>query len=112
MRYRRLDENQDYVFGRGKGGFFVDAPQAVAQAVMTRLSLWEGEWFLNTQDGTPYLSAILGRQNIQTYDDAIRGRINGTIGVLALVFYNSNLDEQRGLLVDATIDTVYGETRL
>lgn len=43
MRYRREDENGDYTFGRGDSGFFVDCPEAVAQAVKTRLQLWQGQ---------------------------------------------------------------------
>ncbi|WP_083331557.1 hypothetical protein [Brucella inopinata] len=39
MRYRKLDENDDYVFGGNLASFFIDQPEAPAQAVKTRLML-------------------------------------------------------------------------
>ncbi len=53
MRYRREDENGDYSFGQGDATFLTDTPEAVAQAVKTRLALWRGQWFLDTEEGTP-----------------------------------------------------------
>ncbi|EJX4360738.1 hypothetical protein OD522_005447, partial [Salmonella enterica] len=67
MRYRREDENGDYTFGRGDSGFFVDCPEAVAQAVKTRLQLWQGQWFLDVNEGTPYEQTIIGKQVSEVY---------------------------------------------
>ena len=53
MKYRKLDANGDYLFG-GSGEFFVDSPDAVRQAIQTRLLLLTREWFLDAQEGTPY----------------------------------------------------------
>ena len=43
MRYRKLDEDGDYSFGRGAADFWVNVPDAPAQAVRTRLALWQGQ---------------------------------------------------------------------
>src|SRR5260363_163740 len=51
MRYRRLDAAGDYAFGRGLSDFEQDTPEAVAQAVKTRLALRFGDWFLDTSRG-------------------------------------------------------------
>ena len=37
MRYRKLDANDDYVFGGGQVDFHKDTPEGVGQAVKTRL---------------------------------------------------------------------------
>lgn len=110
MRYRKLDANGDYVFGGQQADFYVNSPEAVAQAVQTRLRLWQGEWFLDTTAGTPW-NQVLGKYTGGTYDTVIRQRILGTQGVQAITDYSSTLDsEARVLTVSATISTIYGTT--
>ena len=57
MRYRKLDAAGDFVFGHGAADYHRDSPEAVAQAVLTRLKLHRGEWFLDRSEGTPYTPA-------------------------------------------------------
>lgn len=77
MRYRKQDENGDYAFGNQGADFYVDSQEAVAQAVQTRLLLNQGEWFLDTTEGTPYSTQILDKYTATKYDAAIRQRILG-----------------------------------
>jgi hypothetical protein len=111
MRYRKLDANGDYSFGHGAVDFYINSPDGVAQAVKTRLALLQGEWFLDTQEGTPYATQILGTNTQNTYDIAIRSRILGTQGVNELIYYQSSINN-RSLSVYATIDTIYGPTSI
>lgn len=111
MRYRSLSPTGDYTFGGGSSAWLVNSPEAVGQAVLTRLRLAVGEWFLDTEEGTPYQQQILGMGKLATYDAAIIDRIVNTPGVDALVAYSSNLDTRtRKLSVSATINTAYGQT--
>ena len=109
MIYRKLDKNGDYVFGVAMP-FFVNVPDAIAQAVLTRLRLWQGEWFLDTTDGTQYMQNVLGAVHGHDPDAAIRARVLGTPGVTAILAYSSSRDPRtRKLLVGMTIDTIYGQ---
>jgi hypothetical protein len=109
MRYRRLDANNDFVFGLGGGNFLVDTPETVAQAVETRLRLAEGEWFLDITTGTPYQSRILGAGKVGLYDAAIQEVILGTPNVRAITEYTSSVDPStRKASISVTIDTAYG----
>lgn len=36
--------------------------EQVAQQLLIKLRLWRGEWFLDTEFGTPYIENILGKQ--------------------------------------------------
>lgn len=110
MRYRKLDANGDTTFGRGPSNFWINAPAAVAQAVVTRLKLLQGEWFLDVTEGTPWSTQILGKNTSATYDPAIQERILDTLGVTKLLDYASTLDpDTRELTVTAKLDTIYGE---
>ena len=111
MKYRKLDHNGDYTLGSGED-FFVDSPDAVAQAVRTRLMLFQDEW-LYDREGTPWTSEILGRVPPDAYDAALRARILGTPGVVEISSYSSAIDTNaRELTVQVTIVTQYGRATM
>jgi hypothetical protein len=112
MRYRALSPTGDYTFGQGPSEMLVDSPDAVAQAVQTRLQLWEGEWFLDLTEGTPYESKILGTNRQDTHDQAVQERILGTQGAASIAEYASVTDSDRNLTINATVNTVYGATTI
>ena len=109
MRYRKLATDGDMTFGNGIGAFYVDIPEAVAQAVMTRLRMEQGEWFLDAKSGTPWLTEVLGERTDQSRDPVIRERVLGTLGVSEILEYGSALDrDTRAFSVGVTISTIYG----
>lgn len=110
MKYRKLTDSGDYTFGQGTAEFLVNTPEAVAQAVGTRLRLSQGEWFLDLTEGTPYDTQILGAGTQTLYDQALQSRILDTIGVSEITAYSSVMDvNQRRLTVTCTISTIYGQ---
>ncbi|TCB73193.1 hypothetical protein [Acinetobacter sp. ANC 4177] len=113
MRYRKLDEDDDYSFGSGSSNFHVDSPEAVAQAIMTRLRLWMGEWFADTSDGTGWSQSILGKQSGNLYELTLRQRVLQTTGVQSIENFESFLDSTaRKLTVSMTVNTIYGSIDL
>ncbi len=82
----------------------------MGQVILTRLRMSLGEFFLNLQDGTPYMTEVLGTNTVGTYDLAIQDRILGSPGVSAngITAYSSSLDPvTRALTMTATVDTIY-----
>lgn len=113
MRYRKLSDSGDYVFGNQQLDFYRDIPEAVGQAVMTRLRLFTGEWFLDVTDGTPYQIDALGKHTRTRVDPMIRDRILNTQGVTEIVEYESDFEpENRIYSIRARINTVYGQTEI
>jgi hypothetical protein len=55
-----LNDDHD-VFVSGTEFALVSGADAVTQEADVRLRWWQGEWFLDRGDGTPYLGGILGR---------------------------------------------------
>ncbi len=111
MRYRKLTSDGDYSFGNGQLDFYRDVPEAVAQAVKTRLLLWLGEWFLNIEDGTPFMQGILGKYSKTVADTTIQDRVLSTQGVIDIENYVSVLDpDTRSFSVQFDLNTIYGPT--
>jgi hypothetical protein len=110
VRYRKLDSTGDMVFGHGGNDFLVDSPDAVAQAVETRLREWKGEWFLDTSEGTPW-QALMGKGTQKSIDPEIRARILATEGVTEITAFAVVINPTtRKATITATINTDYGET--
>lgn len=113
MRYRQLTPLGDSTFASGNTQFFINTAYGVAQACITRLKLSSGEWFLDTSEGTPYSTKILGKGTQPTYDLAIQERILNTEGVKSILTYASTLNTAtRALTVNAVIDTIYGQATI
>ncbi len=111
MRYRKLTPSGDYSFGNGQDDFYRDVPESVGQACKTRLLLWLGEWFLDIEEGTPFMQGILGKYSVDVANTTIQDRALGTQGLVDLTNYVSTIDpDTRGLSVEFSIDTIYGPT--
>lgn len=110
MRYRKLDSNGDFVFGHGTADYLINSSAAVAQAVLTALELFQGEWFLDNQAGVPYMQQILGYNTQSLYDIILKQVIFNVQGVTGIVSYTSVLNPTtRKLTVTATINTQFGK---
>jgi hypothetical protein len=109
MKYRTLSPTGDYQLGRS-GLFFIDTPEAVAQAVRTRLLLVSGEWFLDSTEGTPYPDQVLGTHTQAVRDIVLRSRVLDTVGVSEITNYYSTV-VQRAMSVHVTLTTAYGVTK-
>lgn len=110
---RKVTSDGDMIFGGSRLAFYHDQPEAVAQIAASRLGLWRGDWFLNTQAGTPYRTRVLGNRTDATRDPSLRARLLGTLGVQAIQRYSSVLDRNtRAYSVQAELDTIFGPARL
>lgn len=114
MRYRQLSPTGDYQFGQGQLNFLINSPEAVAQAVETYLRLWLGEWYLNINDGTPWLEGVFGYNSQAEADQTLIQTILGVQGVQDLRNWESTVDPvtRAYTSISAILDTIYGETPL
>lgn len=114
IAYRQLDANGDPLWGQGVANFLTDR-MAVAQVVLTRLRLFQGEWWADTADGLPLWQSILGQgASARAQEQAsalITARVLGSPFVVGI----SNLQTAfarptRGPFVySATADTQFGQ---
>jgi hypothetical protein len=113
MRIRKTDDATgvgagDMRFGHGLADFWINVPDAPATAVMYRLKMSSGEWWLNTSLGTPWQTKVIGFGTASTRDPVIRSQILGTQDITTIGAYSSSLDRNtRGWSVNAQLQTIY-----
>jgi hypothetical protein len=116
MKYRKLDANGDPIYGQGDNSFVTDK-EAVAQAILTRIKLFEGEWWENIKDGLPVWSQLLtyGGTGNNNRSSIITSRILGTkFGNTALVVSMNNVSvvynsTTRKYTYTGSAQSIYGE---
>jgi len=85
----------DIVWGGGAISVVTDPLAALAQLLVSRLSMVLGEWFLDPDDGLDLYNSILGKSRGEgVIRQALRTRILGTPGVKALQSLSLELDGQ------------------
>lgn len=62
MNDLELDPNTGDLKISNQGAGIVMGAARVRQNLEVKLRLWAGEWFLDTEFGTPYLDGVLGKQ--------------------------------------------------
>lgn len=111
MKVRKLSKDGDYALGHGSVNFLQNSAEAVAQSVMTRLALWQGQWFIDTDEGTPWIQGVLGKGDFA--ESLIKERILATQGVLSISEFESILNpDTRSMAITVTIETEYGSATL
>ena len=88
----------------------VDKAEQVRQQLLIKLKLWQGEWFLDTEFGTPYLQQILGKQlTLSGALAALRKSILEVEGVRQILSFSYKFNNStRKLEVEFTAETPYG----
>ena len=86
----------------------------VRQQIDIKLKLWQGEWFLDTEFGTPYLSQILGKRiSLNGAVAAIKQAILECADVIEITALKYNfIRVERRLAVEFECRTNYGAIRV
>lgn len=84
-----LDKGSYVVIGDTAATF----PEAVAQAIRSRLQFFKNEWFLDKQEGTPWYQAILVKSpDLRAIKSLFRKIIQDTPGVAEVGVLDVSLD--------------------
>lgn len=88
----------------------LDGAERVRQHLAIKLKLWSGEWFLDTEFGTPYTAEVLGKQiSLAGSVAALKASILAVNGVQAITRFNFDFNRSaRALDVDFDVKTPFG----
>ena len=112
MRGFKLGTDHDLSLDAGGRLEFVDADEATAQEIKTRLLFFKGESFMDVREGTPYFQEILVKGvNLARVRAIIRGVILSVPAVVDVPTIEIELDAPtRAATVTWTARTLSGRT--
>ena len=113
---RKLGTDGDPLWGQGQANFISDA-DAVAQIILTRLRLFQGEWWSDLTDGTPYWQQILGKSGSDNHIQVVTLILTQRIAATPYVNGVSNVQvsfnpSSRGMSFYCVVQTQFGPIAL
>lgn len=108
MITRSIDGNNDWNFGRGKQDYLQENA-ALAQNIKTRLQSFYQDCFFAPTEGIDWFT-FLGSKNRDGLKNAVSKVILNTVGVYSVDEVNFNLDENRQLLIEYVVTSLWSET--
>jgi hypothetical protein len=116
ITYRQLGPNNDPLWGNGQMNY-VGNLAAVAQAILTRLQLFLGEWWAATNDGLPLFQSILGQSAAPTSQQQasllITARILATPYVVSVGTVQTSYNPvTRAYAYSAVVQTQFGQVQV
>lgn len=115
LKYRKLDEDGDMVFGCTGDSGFLRKEKAMAQVLKTRLAACEDEWWEDDPGALPWFTEILGSMvsqgRVEEIDLMVINRIMDTVGVISVTNIESSV-KNRQYHFSCTVHTVQGDVPL
>ena len=113
MDIKLVPDGSDILIENNTLKYVVDQEE-IRQALIERLKLFKGEWFLNTSIGVPYFQEIIGKnRNINSIATIFKNVILQTVGVIKLIEFELSLnDKTRELSLSFGVNTISGFIRI
>ena len=105
MIVRALDENGDWLFGKGKQDYLVNQ-SAVEQSIRTRLSMFLGDCFFATNQGIDWFN-LLGSKSQLQLNLAVSAVLLNTTNVTGILQLSSSLSPTRRYTLRYSVQTTY-----
>jgi len=113
IRALKVDTTTGDIVHDGTRLQFVAGLESIAQGLRTRLSFFQGEWFLDESFGVPYFQSILGKQSSMiAVREIFRSAILDEPGVLSVLSLELREISPREFALSFSVDTDLGELLL
>lgn len=105
------EETHDCIFRNGETPVTADIPDNLKQRLKIKFLTFKGEWFLNTNYGTPYYQEIFGKRRSKSVVDTIfRDLILADEDVAQITDFTSELNASRQYSLSFSVRSITGET--
>ena len=108
MKFRSLDGNWDWRFGRGSADYSGNS-MAIAYDVKSKILSWYGDCFFDMNEGIDWKNILGSKNQKEQLDNSIRQIIVNEPEVVELTYFESEISK-RVYTCTARLKTVYNET--
>lgn len=107
VAFRNLDENGDWLFGKGKNDY-ARSQEAIKLDIKTRIHSWLGDCFFAVEDGIDWWNRLGSFDQRELLEQDLRLAILQTDGVTEIVDFSTELVDRR-FSASYTVNTVYSK---
>ena len=107
MKFRNLDQNNDWVFGKGKQSYAI-TNEAIGLDIKTALQSWVGDCFFALYDYVDW-HARLDKNQENNLKNELYSVIINRYGVVAVNTLNIELNPKRQFIVIYEIQTIFSK---
>ncbi len=106
----KLNGNHDILFDGTDCELTKVETESLSQRLKVKLMTFQGEWFLDVNEGIPYFQSIFGKNRAKETIDAIFKRaILGEPEVLSILSFYSEITPERHYQLQFTVKSSSGE---
>lgn len=108
MKFRNLDDNHDWTFGRGTG-CYVDGNQAIGLNIKTRILSWLNDCFFALDAGIDWYNRLGSKDQRELLEFDLRRIILQSKDVTGILSLDSNLIG-RNFTANFSVQTIYSDS--
>lgn len=107
MAFKYSDKNQDILFNNSKHVILADKTEDVKQRIFLKLDLIKGEWFLDRQEGFPWLEifSLTGEEQLKKVKEEVKKVLLNDKAVKEIIELNVRRENNEKLIVNFSVKT-------
>lgn len=107
MAFKYSDKNQDILFNNSKHVILADKTEDVKQRIFLKLDLIKGEWFLDRQEGFPWLGifSLTGEEQLKKVKEEVKKVLLNDKAVKEIIELNVRRENNEKLIVNFSVKT-------
>lgn len=108
MKFRQLDANGDWTFGKGLNNYAKEN-QAIGLNIKTRIRSWLGDCFFDTGAGIDWINRLGSKNQDALLTLDLRNIILKSEGVTGIIEFDVSLNG-RNFRADYSVETIYSRS--
>ena len=108
MKFRRLNQNHDWTFGRGASNY-ADSNEAILLNCKTRLLSFKNDWFLDQNQNIDWFTILGQKNNEQTIINEVERVCLSSDGIAKVVSIDIVKSDNRSANIEIVVNTIFSE---